>query len=473
MSTLNYFSLLSDDIIRRIWQVCDNETRFFIVENRLFASIVREELKQIVVQTNDNEVFADGTLAINELRDTGKIKPILQLYGDSINYLELRFSSYAKKFELLPLLAEHCTQLNSMLLTLDEWDENTSEFLEHVGPKLQLLEVESYDSSATEAAAMHIASLCTNLKKFRFTGRGVVFLGPVWISSGNALEQIGLRGRFESGAEWAITLTLLGSYCKELKSILLNGSGLSGVQAAELLLQYGGRLEEAMISCIAPDLAVDIGNACTNLRRCVVIEKDEKFRTMLGMGAVLTELFLYIPFDCDYRRLERASAMCPKLNKLVIECYDENKYIPHMFSSPKRQLEILEMDCEVYRKQDLDLIANATGSLRRLTIEASKVENNEQLFDEIALKNPGIKSVSVTFFKEGLTFREAMTDKLHVDFAFSLANAFSNCLELRTIELSNRSLTAPFADCSGEQIRRSFIKYRLRGVRIFVYGTPL
>lgn len=469
-----YFDLLSNDLIRHIWQICDNETRYTIVDSGLFPSIVREEIYHIVIHPDRSLAHNDGTLALSDTNDPATYKRALKFYGNSIIACELSFTSKLRKPAFLSLITEHCTKITSLMIRLDYWDEYTRLFLDRVGAQLQILEMDSHDSRMTESAAMLIAFRCKGLKKFRFTGRGAAFLSPIWISLGRHLEQVGIRSKFESELEWRMTLSVLEVNCTNLKSILLSGLELDGDQVAELLIRYGSQLEEAMASRIAADRALEVGMSCVNLQRCVVIEKDASFRTVLGFGQLLTELFLSIPHGFDGTALKQASASCSNIVKLVIERTDEIEYMALLFHSPKRHLKALEIDVSELRKCDLNRIAHSTGNLKRISIDALSIEDSSlSAFNVIAEKNPCIESVSITFEQEGLSFSEAMTDSTHVDLACDIAQAFQNCRSLKVMELSNRKLSAPFANHIAIRIQSAFTLYRFRGVRAYIYSARI
>lgn len=471
----NFISALPEEIVARTWELSDPQTRYALIGspqcNTPFDSIVQPFLARLMVYSGENACYECGTLAINEAKRES-CRPTLAKYGAAFSVLELRFMQDESRKAILPMLREYCTNISQLFLRLDIWDSNIAELVDVLAPKLEIVEIVSFNKIITVMAAKKIAATCKKLDVLRFTGRGLVYLEEIWNSIGPGLTQIALRCRCEKARDWAAAVESLGINCRSLTSILLSGSALNGHQVGRLLLSYSDQLEEAMVSRLEPELCKPIALQCTNLQRCIIIEKDPQFRRIQALGPRLSELFLSISEESEIEQLAQASQKCNNIIKMVVECMDDVRYIHALFYNTKPLLHTVELDVDVFRKVDMDAMADATGNIRWLSIDATDVEESpDQLFHKLAESNKMIEKLSISIARDGCSFIDAMTDEMHIKFATGIADAFRNCRLLNSIEICNRRLSGSFPEGMSPQIEKAFSFFFVRKVRVLVFGT--
>lgn len=471
-----FFTQIPDDVLYRLWHECDFRTRFYQLKGRskgIFHRVLPHLIDRLFINSDLDGVHLEGTYSVNYIRGVKSCEMILSEYGHLFNSLELRFVSNVGKAQLLRTIAQYCTSLTSLFVRLDVWDGHVRDLVRRFGTELEEIEVESFDRTHTHDAALHIAVACPNLRSFTFSGSGIRFIEPIWRFAGPRLEYLAVRARFASPEEWSATLSSVRSYCTELSRIVLSGLGLNGIQVAQLLASYGKQLREFMVSKLDVNHTYEIVNKCTNLERCVLIELDDRFRRMAVLNHVLSELFIYIASEFDYNALLNASEKCKNITKLVVECHEPVRYIPALFVGSKNSIHTLELDVDVFRKEDMITIAKNTGNLTSVSIDGASINqgDEETLFEKLALCNPNLQYVSFTMAIDGFTFQDAMQDDTHKLFASGIAKAFRCCKQLKSIEVSNRRLSAPFPERLCEHLRSCFEWYYRRRVRVYIYGA--
>jgi len=364
----NYFSVIPTDALNTIWKLCDAPTRYGLLLKvfGIHQGNASDLVDQIMVYNGINMIHNDGTIAVNSSDIDITFRKILEKFGSSITRLELRFRITDGNFLFFERIRIWCPNIRSLYLPLILWDVRIEGFLAQIGANLEVLELESGYESATKEVVPKIAANCANLKTFCFTGKGIRYLNRLYESIGDKkLVQVSLRSKFECQHAWEACLGSIKVNCRQLNSLALSGPNMCGRDVSDLLISYGGQLKEAVVSQIDVHGALDVATACGNLRRCIIIEKDADFRRVKAFGSALAELFLHLDMDSNTAELAGVSAGCPDLERLVIECKEHISYVPYIFGDERKKarLKVLELNLEILRVEDLDMIAESTGNL--------------------------------------------------------------------------------------------------------------
>lgn len=479
--TKSFFSVIPIDALNTVWKLCDGQTRYELLLEVFgsFQNDVSELIDQIMVYDGNNMIHNDGTIAINGCDTGDAFRNMLEKFGSSILRLELRFCSPDMKFLFLGRIRTNCPNIRSLFLPLKLWDIEIVGLLSHLGRKLEVLEIESSYESRTKQVVPDLAANCTNLKTFCFTGKGIEHLDRLWVTLGNErLEQVSLRSKFESQYAWEACLDSIKANCRKLNSLALSGPFMGGKKVSGLLISYGEQLKEAVVSEIDVLGALDAAKACSNLRRCIIIEKDAEFRRVKAFGPALQELFLYLDLDSNVSELAQASLGCPDLERLVIECREPVRYVPCLFGSgcKKDRLKVLEMNVEILRGEDMNLIGQSTGNLLSMSIDAVKFEESshtENIFKEFALRNPDLLRLSVSIATDGTGTHRDVEHEQYIRFASGIADAFRPCRSLESIQISSlkSNLSSPVAP--GQDLWRKFSVFHHRRVFVSLFGNRI
>ncbi len=269
------------------------------------------------------------------------------------------------------------------------------------GSKIQLIELSStLEIPPPSMPIGSIANSCTALKRFRFYGYGLAQLFPLWPAVGPRLEEIVIESCQREF--WALTVSLLQAYCRNLKRITLDNPYedhvLSETSYTALFVSYGEQLERALLSDMSAESCAMIANSCPNLR-CSFQEFDNEFSCIAALEHRLEMLQLHIDeAPGNWNELSSAMRSTAEMEEfnLSIHSIVDHDILKHAFPIRMARLERLNISLEMgtLHTKSLNSVACNTGSLQNVGFRIRTIIDNDA-FEEVARANRNIQVVEI------------------------------------------------------------------------------
>ncbi len=308
-----------------------------------------------------------------------------------------------KFLSILDTATSHCRNVTKLDISwstrgLSNMQEVMCRLIKKVGPTVNQLAFRIGPNPQVSVAFMKsvtnvIASSCTRLEKFSYSGHCLRILTPLWRAVGPTIKSLEIT--CSPRQLWNETLEAISQSCTNLTNVVINGAPTE--QYERLLCRIGERLELSKVS----DEVNPMPN-CLKLRRhcpnaLFQFHSNYDVEQVIHLISSLNSLVVNIRGEEHFATLEQA--LQAGADSLEIAQFN----VPHpttdtitrLFAHPLPQLRSLTIPLlPTLRKDTLDLLTKATSSLETLKIGVVNFENFAAL-DALCNSNMKLKDVVV------------------------------------------------------------------------------
>jgi len=222
----------------------------------------------------------------------------------------------------------------------------------------------------------------------------------LWKRIGRGLERLVISKRICAKNE----VDNIKQHCRNLKSISIKGrDGPDRVAIANLLASYGDQLEHAYLYNMNENQIRDVTDGCTNAR--FHLDNFGGDFLIFGLNAIGHRLesikIKEYAGNGDYVELTNAWNKCVNLRELSIVSGNPEDLLETIFSTPKDQLSVLELQLPYLRdaRKVMEVCAKGTRCIERFTYLGPKLlrgrtdsflEANKSSLSYILIKRAGV-----------------------------------------------------------------------------------